>query len=217
MIKKSLLVLVFLLSFQVSLIWAENITAQKQVGLRFGAWSLSNQKHSTEIAATYEIKKTSLLTELFYSYGLKSGFTLDFSAGANFKGQSRYETQDGYFWQSVTIYPLSAGISFYPLSFFTKNKLQIYLDGGGSFIIGSQRLDYGVFNAFAPLPPGFGESQSTFGFYAGMGIGYQVLKYLLLDFDLKYRQAKFDSYVGGIKDHSGFVLALGAAYLFGKN
>jgi len=214
----------FFLLFILSIIFFVNVensfskhsSSYDVIGLRGGIWRLS---HSKNIVAPPEYKvstKTySPYMEIFFTHGLKKGFSLEFTFGSLSRGETRFDLPEGYYWESVNIIPLSCGIKY---SFLTSEKSHNlwhpYLDAGLSFILGSRNLNYGSFGPDQrDFFSGFVRTKSAFGFFAGSGLDFSISDPLRLNLEIKYQQAKFSSEFGGLKDYSGIRLNLGLSYV----
>lgn len=213
-----ILLIIFLLSGS-ELCFGEDISAFNLIGLRVGVWRMSSTEVKPEIAQFSASTKTaSPYGEVFFAHGLKKGFLVELSLGSCDRGETRFELEDGYYWESLAIYPISVGGSFYPLSFKPQISWQPYLDLGISYVIGSSSLDYGSFApGYRTFFEGYVKTHSAFGTFAGAGLDFNISRSLIINFDFKYRWVKFGEEVGGIKDYSGSQFTLSFAYVLGKN
>lgn len=197
----------------------EDISTFNLIGVRVGLWRMS----STDIARetpyySASAKTVSPYGELFLSYGLKKGFLAEFSLGSCDRGETRLVVEDGYFWESLTIYPISLGGHFYPLSYKPQVSWQPYLGLGVSYVMGSSSLEYGSFSSgFRGFFDGYVKTHSAFGVFTGAGVDFNLSQPLIINLDFKYRWVKFGEEVGGIKDYSGVQLTLGFVYVLGVN
>jgi len=71
-------------------------------------------------------KVTAPYREIFISSRLKKGFTLEFSFGSCYRGETRFHDSYSYYWKKVTIYPVSGGVKFYPPSPAQESKFKPY-------------------------------------------------------------------------------------------
>ena len=197
----------------------EDISSLNLIGLRIGIWRMSSPEIVPQIPEYQASAKTvSPYGEVFLSYGLKKGFSAELSLGSCDRGETRFEHGIDYYWESITIYPISLGGYFYPLSHKPQTSWQPYLDLGISYVVGSRSLDYGsVYPGYRYFFEGYVKNSSAFGVFTGTGMDFNLSKYLILNFDFKYRWVKFGKEVGGIKDYSGAQITLGFAYVLGIN
>jgi len=213
-----ILFLVFFLSGS-GVCFGEDVSAFNLIGLRVGLWRMS----STDITAGMpyygaSAKSVSPYGEFFLSHGLRKGFLVEFSLGSCDRGETRLEVEDGYFWESLVIYPISLSGHFYPLSYRPQISWQPYLDLGVSYVVGSSSLEYGSFSSgLRAFFDGYVKTHSAFGVFAGAGLDFNISRPLILNLDFKYRWVKFGEEVGGIRDYSGAQFTLGFAYVLGKN
>lgn len=198
---------------------AEDVSAFNLIGLRVGLWRISSTDVEPGIPYyTSSSKSVSPYGEFFLSYGLKKGFLAELSLGSCDRGETRLEIEDGYYWESLTIYPISLGGHFYPLSSKPRIPWQPYLDLGVSYVIGSSSLEYGSFSpGFRAFFDGYVKTRSAFGAFAGAGLDFNISPSLILNFHMKYRWIKFGEEVAGLKDYSGAQFTLGFAYVLGIN
>lgn len=221
LLKKGIVGLLFLtFFFSVSgLCYGEDISSFNLIGLRVGLWRMSSTEVDPGIPYySASSKSISPYGELFFSYGLRKGFLAEFSLGSCDRGETKLEIEDGYYWESLTIYPISLGGRFYPLSFRPRVSWQPYLDIGVSYVVGSSSLEYGSFSpGLRTFFEGYVKTRSAFGAFVGAGLDFSLSRSLILNFDSKYRWVKFGEEVGGLKDYSGVQFTIGFAYVLGIN
>jgi hypothetical protein len=189
-------------------------------GIRMGFWSALDAKniHSSPY---YEVltKVTAPYGEFFVSNGLKKGFAFEFSGGSYYRGETRYSDTLGYYWKRVTIYPISAGMKYYPLSSRSnpknpaKNLWQPYLDAGISFVSGVENLRLGEYAGPFTLVGDYTDTYFTLGGFSGVGMDFVLSRLFVLGLDFKYRWVNFSKQVGGLKDYSGPEATLGLSYI----
>ncbi len=198
---------------------AEDVSSFNMIGLRFGMWRVNSIDLKPEIPEySSSAKTTSPYGEFFLAYGLKKGFLVELSLGSCDRGETRFELEDGYYWESVDIYPISVSGHFYPLSSRPKISWQPYSDLGVSYVIGSRSLDYGsIYSGQGYFFEGYVKTRSAFGAFAGAGMDFNISRSLIINFDFKYRWVKFGEEMAGLKDYSGAQFTLGFAYVLGIN
>jgi outer membrane protein W len=201
------------------LCFGEDVSAFNLIGLRFGLWRVNSTEVKPEVPEySGSAKANSPYGEFFLTYGLKKGFLMGLSLGSCDRGETRFELEEGYYWESVDIYPISVSGNFYPLSSWPGIAWQPYSGMGVSYVIGSRSLDYGsVYPGQRYFFEGYVKTRSAFGAFAGAGLDFNMSRSLIINFDFKYRWVKFGEEVGGLKDYSGAQFTLGFAYVLGIN
>jgi opacity protein-like surface antigen len=158
-------------------------------------------------------KVTAPYGEFFGSVGLTRGFALEFSLGSNYRGETRYNDPDGYYWKRVTIYPISGQLIYYPLFSAEKSRWQPYVGAGVGLVSGVENLRLGEYAGPLVFVESGTNSYLTFGWHGGGGIGFVLSRHFVICADVKYRGVKFGDKVGGLKDFSGPEAAFGVAYI----
>jgi hypothetical protein len=209
-----------LISFWVSLSWANDLSSIHMFGLRMGFWSALDAKN-TQASPSYEVltKVTAPYGEFFFSNGLKKGFAFEFSLGSYYRGETRYNDTLGYYWKRVTIYPISAATKYYLLASRSnpmgpaQNLWQPYLDAGISFVSGIENLRLGEYAGSLTLVGDYTDTYLTLGWFSGVGMDFVLSRLFVLGLDFKYRWVNFGKRVGGLKDYSGPEVTLGLSYI----
>jgi opacity protein-like surface antigen len=193
---------------------AEDLSSSNMVGLRFGFWNAVGAKN-VEAGPGEDIltKVTAPYGELHFSVGLKKGFALGVSMGSCYRGETRYNDPDGYYWKKVTIYPLTGELKYYPLHRLKKSRWQPYLSGGIGLISGTENLRFGEYVGPLLLLGSHTNSYLTIGWHAGGGMDLVLSRALVIGVDFKYRGVHFGDKVGGMNDYSGPQAALGVCYM----
>jgi opacity protein-like surface antigen len=193
---------------------ARDLSGAKTVGVRFGVWRAENAKHVqaapgeqilTDVSAPYG--------EVHISLGLNKGFAAGISIGSCYRGETRYSDQYGYYWKRVTIYPIGGEIKYYPLYRAELSRWQPYLDAGAAIVSGTEDIRFGEYSG-PLLYSGSGlNTYLTIGWHGGLGMDFSVARSLIIGLDVKYRGARFNHKVGGVKDFSGPEATLGLSYV----
>jgi opacity protein-like surface antigen len=184
------------------------------IGIRFGFWNAvkaQNIKGSPDQEITSKVSGP--YGEFFISSGLKKGFALEFSFGSYYRGETRYSDPYGSYWKQVTIYPVSAGLKFYPLSSIKKSRWRPYVDAGVGLISGIEDLRIGEYAGSMLLVGSGTNTYTTFGWHAGGGIEFVLNRFFVIGADFKYRGVNFNENVGGLKNYSGPQGTLGISYI----
>jgi hypothetical protein len=185
---------------------AEDLSSVHMFGIRMGFWNAVKAK-DIQAPAGHEVlsKVTAPYGEFSICTGLKKGFALEFSLGSYYRGETRFNDPDGYYWKRVTLYPISAELKFYPLSSIKKSRWQPYTDAGFGFVSGIENLRSGGYSGT--------NTYLTFGWHAGGGIEFILSRLFVIGADFKYRGVNFNKEVGGLKDYSGPEATLGLSYI----
>ena len=193
---------------------AKDLSSVHMLGVRMGFWSALDAKN---IQSSHPYKVLSKVTapygELFFSNGLRKGFSFEFSLGSYYRGETRYENTLGYYWKRVTIYPISASAKYYPLFSQSNNLWQPYLDAGISFVSGVENLRIGEYAGSLRYVGNYTNTYLTLGLCAGVGMDFVLSRRFALGLDFKYRWVHFGDEVGGLKDYGGPEATLGLSYI----
>ncbi|UCB51629.1 MAG: hypothetical protein JSV10_06460 [Candidatus Zixiibacteriota bacterium] len=210
----TLLSFLTLTMLQVNSCLAVDLSSVHMLGVRMGFWNAVKAK-DVQAAPGEEIlsKVTAPYGEFFGSAGLTKGFALEFSLGSNYRGETRYNDPDGYYWKRVTIYPISGQLTYYPLFSAKKSRWQPYVGAGIGLVSGVENLRLGEYAGPLVFVESGTNSYLTFGWHAGGGIGFTLSRHLVICADVKYRGVKFGDKIGGLKDFSGPEAAFGVAYI----
>jgi hypothetical protein len=189
------------------------------VGGQLGPWftrDLGNE--ITEPNARLDASNTAFHLEFFYQPHMAGILNLDFSIGAINRGDLRVRTgEEDDFGQAdifgnATIYPLSAGIILYPMAKRTQQKLQPSLRAGGSLVVGTELFEINLTQSnVVGLDT---QSRTALGYYFGAGANLVLSSSFCLTGTVKYQHAKFDKELFGVKDYSGTMVLIGAAYMY---
>ncbi|HWO57204.1 MAG TPA: hypothetical protein VNN55_06530 [bacterium] len=183
------------------------------VGGQLGPWFTSDLGNEiTEPNARLDASNTAFHLEFFYQPHMTGILNLDFSIGAINRGDLRVRTGEEDIFGDATIYPLSAGIILYPMAKRTQQKLQPSLRAGGSLVVGTELFEINL--ARSNLIGFDTESRTALGYYFGAGANLVLSPSFCLTGTVKYQRAKFDKELFGVKDYSGTMVLIGAAYMY---
>ena len=193
---------------------ARDLSSSNMVGVRIGFWSAVDAKH-VQAAPGEDIltKVTATYGELHFSAGVKKGFAVGISMGSYYRGETRYNDPNGYYWKKVTIYPLTGELKYYPLHRLKKSRWQPYLTTGIGVVSGTENLRFGEYAGPLLLLGSHTNSYLTLGWNAGGGMDLVLGRSLVIGIDFRYRGVRFGEEVGGIKDFSGPQATLGLCYM----
>jgi hypothetical protein len=181
-------------------------------GVVLGPWftgDLGNEIATPEVRL--HSSGTAFHIEFFYQPHLKGAFNLEMSVGAINRGDLRIQDDQISQFGDATIYPLSAGLAIRPLASKTSLRLQPCIQGGGSLVIGTERLQFAVQDIGVGIDS---ESRTALGYYFGGGLAWTLGPSFCLTSTVKYHHAKFNDELFGVKDYSGVLVLFGAAYMY---
>ncbi len=196
---------------------AADPSSSRSVGVRLGFWS-ALQANELEVLPGEEVltKVTRWYGEIHFSAGLRRGFAVGVSLGSYYRGETRYNDPNGYYWKKVTIYPLTGELKYYPIYRSKKSRLQPYLDLGLAIVSGIEDLRFGEYAGPLLLLGQHTNSYLTLGWHVGAGLDFALSRVLSIGADFKYRWVRFGDNVGGMKDYSGPQATVGLSYILGR-
>jgi hypothetical protein len=190
------------------------------VGIRLGVYHFTTDEtvapsEGLEIIGS---KKDGFAAEFFYNYFLLDQLAFEFSLGSASRADIIFRSAEiGEFFGSINVFPIAVGMKVTPLSGLVSDRYQPYFHGGGSLVItrelfeGIRRVDYqALLNRGGPL------SRAAFGWWAGFGFESYVSARICVTSSFKYHSIDYSESIGGFKDHSGYQIAFGVAYIFRK-
>lgn len=189
------------------------------VGGALGPWlSDGFGKDIDQEGARLVASSTAFHLEFVYLPHLIGPLNLDFSLGAISRGDIRIErrignvTEDGV--GTATLYPLGAGVAWFPFAKSTNLKIQPALRAGGSLIVGTETVDAIVYDQFGGFIGTSAQSRVELGYYGGASVFWILGRQFALTGSGKYQYAKFSEELFGVKDYSGVQILIGAVYLY---
>jgi hypothetical protein len=156
--------------------------------------------------------------EFFYNYFPLDQLGLVATLGSSSRSDIIFRSQEiGEFFGSVNVYPIAVGIKLTPVSGLVSDRYQPYFHGGGSIAI-TRELFEGVRSIDLEAYWGRGGSQSRtdFGWWVGTGFESYVASNICVTSSFKYHSIDYSESIGGYRDHSGYQVAFGVAYIFRK-
>jgi hypothetical protein len=199
-------------------IWAVDFSLTKRVGVRLGLWSGTGiEKKIIKNGSEISNQKVSSVFEFLILQGMKKGLSLEFSFGVISRGETRTDLPTGeYYWENVNIYPISGSGIYHFFSHKENNIYFPYVKAGVSLVIGTAVIESGLLLPSNPLYFSSGiRTEVTLGFLGGVGIDVKLSRFLVGNFETKYRFAKFGTEIGQNKDYSGIEFGLGVSYIWG--
>jgi hypothetical protein len=188
--------------------WQKNVA-----GVLVGPWftrDLGNDIATPDVRLTSS--GTAFHIEFFYQPRLRGALNLEISVGAINRGDMRIQNSSVSEFGDATLYPMNLGLALRPLAHNTSLRLQPCIQGGGSLVIGTERLQYEVADML-----GVGldsQSRTALGYYFGGGLAWNLSPSLCLTSTVKYHHAKFNQELFGVKDYSGVLVLFGVAYMY---
>ena len=161
-----------------------------------------------ELPSNIEAKIYTPYLELFISYGLRKGFSLELNFGAGYRGDTKFVFEDGFYWENWNLYPISGKVKYSFFSTYSQNNFQPYLDLGLTFLTSTS-----TYNDPYYLDITYVRTKSTLGALAGWGLDFSLSPRILFNLDFQYRWVNFNKEVAGIKNYSGPQLTFGLEYI----
>jgi len=179
-----------------------DISSADLVGFRGGFWRVEKAK---DLPSTIQAKRYTPYLELFFSHGMKKGFSLELNLGAGYRGDTKFTVPGEYHTENWNLYPVSGKVKYFLFSYYPQKRFQPYLDLGLTFLTAS--------STYNNLGVTFISTKTAFGALAGWGVDFAVSSRILANLDFQYRWVGFDQAVGAIKDYSGPQLIFGLEYI----
>lgn len=190
------------------------------VGIRLGVYHFTTDE-TVSLSEGLEIigsKKDGFAAELFFNYFPLDQLAFELSLGSASRADIIFRSAEiGEFFGSINVFPIAVGMKVTPLSGLLSDHYQPYFHGGGSLVItrelfeGIRRVDYQ-----ALLNRGGALSRAAFGWWAGFGFESYVASKICVTSNFKYHSIDYSESIGGFKDHSGYQITFGVAYIFRK-
>ena len=190
------------------------------VGIRLGVYHFTTEEtvSPSEGLEIIGSKKDGFAAEFFYDYFLLDQLGFEFSLGSASRSDIIFRSDSiGEFFGSVNVFPIAVGIKLTPLSGLISKHYQPYVHGGGSLVITRELFEgaRGV-DIEAYWNRGGSKSRTAFGWWTGFGFESYVSSRICVTSNFKYHSIDYSESIGGFKDHSGFQITFGVAYIFRK-
>ena len=119
------------------------------MGIRLGVGHFNSDTPDEEyIDYTISADQNGFYSELFYNWQFMNELALDISLGVVNRGEFRWLVDEGNFFGSINVYPISLGIKVRPFANMLSKHYQPYVAGGGSLIFGRAVIEGGtVYNS----------------------------------------------------------------------
>ncbi len=176
-------------------------------GGRIGAYTSNAAEDPLQAETVLDFTKSSVYAEFFYAHRLFEPLSVEFSVGLYSRGDVQYE--DNVETSPVKLYPIWLSAKIYPLY-----KLQLPLHffvqpGAGMFYGVHETYDYSrlIYEQ---------KNRVLFTYMLGAGADFPLGRSFGLTASFKFIAAEFNKPLAEVKDYSGWTLAVGAGYIFGK-
>jgi opacity protein-like surface antigen len=167
-----------------------------------------------------DFSSNSIYAEFFYAYRLARPLAAEFSIGIFSRGEAQYirliDTVNNIGTDAVNnpvlLYPIWLSLKIYPLYKFDL-PVHLFLQPGAGLIFGRHDIvDYYSYTAYAIDT----ESRAKITYLLAAGFDIQVTRQIGLTAGFKYLPADFGKPLARVEDYTGWTLAFGIGYLFGK-
>jgi len=181
------------------------------IGVKLGGWSNQSDDVAIDPLVAADMPETGFFTEVFYDHRFTPAILAEFSLGAISRGEARISRYDDEYIGPLNLYPFLVMIKVSPLS--GRNRsLHPFLVAGGGFVFGRQSVE--IIRSADPFYDRYfvEKTQTDFTWSAGGGIDFAVAEQFGITVGAKYMPVAFSNGLAGIKDYSGFSIALGFSY-----
>lgn len=190
------------------------------LGIRLGVCHFTTDEATSPSEGLEVIggSKNAFTGELFYNYFMLDQLALEFCLGSNARGDITFRSPEiGEFFGSVNVYPIAVGIKLTPLSGLVSDHYQPYFHGGGSLVVTRELFESANYvDIYAYYDRGGQKSRTDFGWWAGFGFESYIMSSVCVTSSFKYHSIDYSKSIGGYKDHSGYQITFGAAYVLRK-
>ncbi|MBU1318970.1 MAG: outer membrane beta-barrel protein [candidate division Zixibacteria bacterium] len=190
------------------------------VGVRLGIYHFTSNEESIfgDNLISSSTTNNGFAAEVFFNYFFLDQTALEVSLGNANRGDILYENESiGRLFGSAGVYPMTLGLKITPLSGIVSGHYQPYIHGGGSLVVTREIFEGGTLYTDQYAYYDFGsKSRTAFGWWAGGGFESYVSSTIAVTSNFKYYSIDYSKYIAGYKDHSGYQISVGIAYIFRK-
>jgi len=189
------------------------------VGLRIGVYHFTSNEESIfgDNLVSSSITKNGFAAELFFNYFFLDQVALEVSLGNANRGDILFENDSiGRLFGSASVYPIAVGIKVTPLSGIIRDRYQPYIHGGGSLVVTREIFEGGRLTGPYTFYDFSSKSRTGLGWWVGGGFESYVSSTIAVTSNFKYYSIDYSKYIAGYKDHSGYQISVGVAYIFRK-
>lgn len=190
-------------------------------GGRIGAYSnTSGELPQQDAGFLHDFSSSSIYAEFFYAYRLARPLAAELSIGIFSRGDASYislaDTAGNFVSDAISnpviMYPIWFSLKIYPLYKFDM-PVHLFIQPGVGLIFGRHDIiDYITYSTYAVAT----ESRAKFAYLLAAGVDYPISQRLALTAGFKYLPADFGKPLARVEDYTGWTLAVGIGYLFGK-
>ena len=188
-------------------------------GIRLGAYHFTTDEDAVP-SDGFEIKrggKDGFAIEAFYNYFFLDQVGVEATLGSANRDDLIFESEEiGQLFGSANVYPIAVGIKLTPLSGLVSDHYQPYFHGGGSLVITREMFQGGKFKDLYALYERGSKSRTDFGWWIGAGFESYISSVVCVTSNFKYHFIDYSKPIAGYKDHSGYQITLGVAYILRK-
>jgi hypothetical protein len=190
------------------------------VGLRFGLYHNTGDRgaapDSSPSPVRSNISENAVTMEFFYNYYVLDWLAFEGILGTISRGDVEFSDDLGNrAFGSASMYPIQVGLKLAPLSGHVSDNYRPYIHGGGALFVvreiyegGYLASPYDDYYTFAT------RSKTKFGWWLGGGFESYVSQTICLTSDIKYESISYSDIIAGFRDHSGYQITVGVAYIF---
>ena len=183
------------------------------IGGRLGVWTNTGADDAGLDSVSLDFSSSSVYGEFFYAYRLARPLAIELSLGLYSRGEVKYIRVNDTYIGSVNLYPLLVGAKLYPLSTITKGSFHLNVQPGVGLVYGKQDvISYG-YTGYALLSE---QSRAKFIYFLGVGADWALSYQIGLTASFKYMPVEFGKPLAELDDYSGWTLAFGVGYIFGR-
>lgn len=185
------------------------------MGIRLGVGHFSTDSPDNEyINYNITADRNGFFSELFYNWQFMNELALDLSLGVINRGEFRWVVEEGNFFGSINVYPISIGIKARPFANMLSKHYQPYVAVGGSLCFGRAVIEGGTVYDYRYYIDSPEKTRTDVGWWISTGFESFVSSTIMITSTFKYQGIKFSNTIGGYKDYTGYQIAFGVGYVF---
>ncbi len=225
-ILKLTVLVIAMISLCASVVFAQNQRQEdtkrklQYAGVRIGLYhtTATDESPFEGMPVTSNIGSNAVTAEFFFNYFFIDQIGFEVILGSISRGDIEFkDDQSNRLFGSASVYPMAFGLKLTPLTSLVSRRFRPYIHGGGSLVVTRELYEGGqlagqYYSSYALAT----RSESDFGWWAGGGIESFVSSSICITSDFKYQSIKYNEYIAGRKDHSGYQITLGVGYILGK-
>jgi len=186
----------------------------QMAGIRIGVHHFTADK-TNQFEDGFEVlaeSDASFVAEFYYNYFLLNQLGMELSLASAHRSDLVYTNaaEDIRLFGSANVYPISLGVKFTPLSGLVSDHYQPFLSIGGSLVVTRQLFDTSYYSYYYDYAT---SSETDLGWYWGVGFESYVSRTVCVTSSFKNYSIEYSDPIAGYKDHSGWQITVGAAYI----